>query len=145
MIHSLALEWWFEDVIEVVFDMLGNSMGPDFLTYKTLLEGCKKVKCEPLPEGIVSKTSDLEISSSSSVPSLLPPCPRSPKVYPDLYYKLWEMAMVQVLEREIGFLEGFWKVCILGSETALIHGRKYFFQRLQTIGIYLKIPFINGL
>lgn len=39
LIHSLALEWWFEDVIEVVFDMLGNSMGPDFLTYKTLLEG----------------------------------------------------------------------------------------------------------
>lgn len=37
LIHSLALEWWFEDVIEVVFDMLGNSMGPDFLTYKTLL------------------------------------------------------------------------------------------------------------
>lgn len=39
LIHSLVLEWWFEDVIEVVFDMLGNSMGPDFLTYKTLLEG----------------------------------------------------------------------------------------------------------
>lgn len=39
LIHSLALEWWFEDVIKVVFDMLGNSMGLDFLTYKTLLEG----------------------------------------------------------------------------------------------------------
>lgn len=36
LIHSLVLEF---DVIEVVFDMLGNSMGPDFLTYKTLLEG----------------------------------------------------------------------------------------------------------
>ena len=44
-------------------------------------------------------------SSSSSRPSLLPPCPRSTLVYPDFYDKIWEMAKVQVLEREIGFLE----------------------------------------
>lgn len=39
LICSLAIERRFEDAIEVVFDMLGNGMGPDLLTYKTLLEG----------------------------------------------------------------------------------------------------------
>ncbi|KAL9444853.1 hypothetical protein AB3S75_017943 [Citrus x aurantiifolia] len=43
--------------------------------------------------------------SSSSVPSLPPPCPKSPPEYPDLYGKRREMAKVQVLEREISFLE----------------------------------------
>ncbi|XP_011039976.1 PREDICTED: guanine nucleotide-binding protein subunit gamma 3 isoform X1 [Populus euphratica] len=42
---------------------------------------------------------------SSSVPSLPPPCPKSPPEYPDLYGKRREMAKVQMLEREIGFLE----------------------------------------
>lgn len=43
--------------------------------------------------------------SSSSVPSLPPPCPKSPPEYPDLYGKRRELAKVQVLEREICFLE----------------------------------------
>ena len=38
-ICSLAMERRFEDAIDVVFDMLGCSNSPDFLTYKTLLEG----------------------------------------------------------------------------------------------------------
>ncbi|KAB5552492.1 hypothetical protein DKX38_009803 [Salix brachista] len=42
---------------------------------------------------------------SSSVPSLPPPCPKSPPEYPDLYGKRREMLKVQMLEREIGFLE----------------------------------------
>ncbi|CAK7352428.1 unnamed protein product [Dovyalis caffra] len=42
---------------------------------------------------------------SSSLPSLPPPCPKSPPEYPDLYGKRREMAKVQMLEREIGFLE----------------------------------------
>lgn len=51
-------------------------------------------------------------SSSSSVPSLPPPSPKSPPEYPDLYGKRREMAKVQMLEREIGFLE----VCFLASQ-----------------------------
>ncbi|GMY36467.1 guanine nucleotide-binding protein subunit gamma 3 [Fagus crenata] len=43
--------------------------------------------------------------SSSSVPSLPPPRPKSPPQYPDLYGKRRETAKVQMLEREIGFLE----------------------------------------
>ncbi|GKV17939.1 hypothetical protein SLEP1_g28387 [Rubroshorea leprosula] len=42
---------------------------------------------------------------SSAVPSLPPPSPKSPPRYPDLYGKRREMAKVQMLEREIGFLE----------------------------------------
>ncbi|KAI8553330.1 hypothetical protein RHMOL_Rhmol05G0006900 [Rhododendron molle] len=44
--------------------------------------------------------------SSSGVPSLPPPRPKSPPEYPDLYGKRRELAKVQMLEREIGFLEG---------------------------------------
>ncbi|RXI06181.1 hypothetical protein DVH24_018223 [Malus domestica] len=43
--------------------------------------------------------------SSASVPSLPPPRPKSPPQYPDLYGKRRETARVQMLEREIGFLE----------------------------------------
>lgn len=50
---------------------------------------------------------------SSSVPSLPPPCPKSPPEYPDLYGKRREMAKVQMLEREIGFLEVGFKFCYL--------------------------------
>lgn len=39
------------------------------------------------------------------VPSLPPPRPKSPPQYPDLYGKRRELARVQMLEREIGFLE----------------------------------------
>ncbi|KAI4380806.1 hypothetical protein MLD38_006954 [Melastoma candidum] len=39
------------------------------------------------------------------VPSLPPPSPRSPPEYPDLYGKRREFAKVQMLEREIGFLQ----------------------------------------
>ncbi|KAI8018171.1 Guanine nucleotide-binding protein subunit gamma 3 [Camellia lanceoleosa] len=45
-------------------------------------------------------------SSSSVVPSLPPPRPKSPPEYPDLYGKRRELAKVQILEREITFLEG---------------------------------------
>ncbi|KAG6769903.1 hypothetical protein POTOM_025569 [Populus tomentosa] len=50
---------------------------------------------------------------SSSVPSLPPPCPKSPPEYPDLYGKRREMAKVQMLEREIGFLEVGFKFAII--------------------------------
>ncbi|XP_073262356.1 guanine nucleotide-binding protein subunit gamma 3 isoform X2 [Populus alba] len=43
--------------------------------------------------------------ATTSVPSLPSPCPKSPREYPDLYGKRREMARVQMLEREIGFLE----------------------------------------
>jgi hypothetical protein len=43
--------------------------------------------------------------ATTSVPSLPSPCPKSPREYPDLYGKRREMAKVQMLEREIGFLE----------------------------------------
>ncbi|XP_052198500.1 guanine nucleotide-binding protein subunit gamma 3 [Diospyros lotus] len=44
---------------------------------------------------------------SSTVPSTLPPPrPKSPPQYPDLYGKRRETAKVQMLEREISFLEG---------------------------------------
>ncbi|CAK9159213.1 unnamed protein product [Ilex paraguariensis] len=42
---------------------------------------------------------------SSILPSLPPPRPKSPPTYPDLYGKRRELAKVQMLEREIGFLE----------------------------------------
>ena len=42
---------------------------------------------------------------SSSVPSLPPPCPKLPPEYPDLYGKRRETVKVQMLEREISFLE----------------------------------------
>ncbi|VYS67463.1 unnamed protein product [Arabidopsis thaliana] len=46
------------------------------------------------------------VSSSSLAPSSLPPPrPKSPPEYPDLYGKRREAARVQMLEREIGFLE----------------------------------------
>ncbi|KAL3532702.1 hypothetical protein ACH5RR_006223 [Cinchona calisaya] len=41
----------------------------------------------------------------AKVPSLPPPRPKSPPQYPDLYGKRRELAKVQLLEREIGFLE----------------------------------------
>ncbi|XP_019443354.1 PREDICTED: guanine nucleotide-binding protein subunit gamma 3-like isoform X3 [Lupinus angustifolius] len=41
----------------------------------------------------------------SSIPSLPPPSPKSPPEYPDLYGKRRESARVQMLEREISFLE----------------------------------------
>ncbi|RVX05515.1 Guanine nucleotide-binding protein subunit gamma 3 [Vitis vinifera] len=45
------------------------------------------------------------MAGSSSMPSLPPPCPKSPPDYPDLYGKRRGAAKVQMLEREIGFLE----------------------------------------
>ncbi|KAK6941280.1 hypothetical protein RJ641_026657 [Dillenia turbinata] len=47
----------------------------------------------------------VKTSGSSSVPTLPPPCPKSPPEYPDLYGKRRELARVQMLEREISFLE----------------------------------------
>ncbi|XWS72273.1 hypothetical protein CRYUN_Cryun02cG0026000 [Craigia yunnanensis] len=44
-------------------------------------------------------------SGSSSIPSLPPPCPKSPPEYPDLYGKRRETTKVQMIEREISFLE----------------------------------------
>lgn len=48
---------------------------------------------------------DAPSGGSSSLSSLPPPRPKSPPAYPDLYGKRREMAKVQMLEREIGFLE----------------------------------------
>ncbi|KAK6126758.1 hypothetical protein DH2020_039503 [Rehmannia glutinosa] len=45
------------------------------------------------------------LKGNSSVPSLPPPQPKSPPEYPDLYGKRRELAKVQMLEREISFLE----------------------------------------
>ncbi|XP_011078096.1 guanine nucleotide-binding protein subunit gamma 3 [Sesamum indicum] len=45
------------------------------------------------------------LRGNGSVPSLPPPRPKSPPQYPDLYGKRRELAKVQMLEREIGFLE----------------------------------------
>lgn len=42
---------------------------------------------------------------SSNVMSLPLPSPKAPPEYPDLYGKRREMAKVQMLEREISFLE----------------------------------------
>ncbi|KAK6944729.1 G-protein gamma-like domain, partial [Dillenia turbinata] len=47
----------------------------------------------------------VKTSGSSSGPTLPPPCPKSPPGYPDLYGKRRELARVQMLEREISFLE----------------------------------------
>lgn len=46
-----------------------------------------------------------EVGSSLAPSSLPPPRPKSPPEYPDLYGKRREAARVQMLEREIGFLE----------------------------------------
>ncbi|CAH8362367.1 unnamed protein product [Eruca vesicaria subsp. sativa] len=46
-----------------------------------------------------------ELSSAPAKSSLPPPRPKSPPPYPDLYGKRREAARVQMLEREIGFLE----------------------------------------
>ena len=54
---------------------------------------------------LMAASAQLGTSSSSSVPSLPPPRPKSPPAYPDLYGKRRETAKVQMLEREIGFLE----------------------------------------
>ncbi|XP_075474775.1 guanine nucleotide-binding protein subunit gamma 3-like [Primulina tabacum] len=42
---------------------------------------------------------------NGSVSALPPPRPKSPPEYPDLYGKRRELAKIQILEREIGFLE----------------------------------------
>ncbi|XP_022842513.1 guanine nucleotide-binding protein subunit gamma 3-like [Olea europaea var. sylvestris] len=42
---------------------------------------------------------------TGTVPPLPPPLPKSPPQYPDLYGKRRELAKVQILEREISFLE----------------------------------------
>lgn len=45
------------------------------------------------------------MAGAGSMPSMPPPRPKSPPQYPDLYGKRREFAKVQMLEREIGFLE----------------------------------------
>jgi len=51
---------------------------------------------------------------SSNVMSLPLPSPKAPPEYPDLYGKRREMAKVQMLEREISFLEvSFFSSCAL--------------------------------
>ncbi|XP_048627706.1 guanine nucleotide-binding protein subunit gamma 3 isoform X2 [Brassica napus] len=47
-----------------------------------------------------------ETCSALAKSSLPPPRPKSPPEYPDLYGKRRVAARVQMLEREIGFLEG---------------------------------------
>ncbi|KAJ8448592.1 hypothetical protein Cgig2_010479 [Carnegiea gigantea] len=46
------------------------------------------------------------------VPSLPPPCPKSPPPYPDLYGTRRDMARIQILERERSFLEAFGKTLL---------------------------------
>ncbi|KAL2458910.1 Guanine nucleotide-binding protein subunit gamma 3 [Forsythia ovata] len=53
---------------------------------------------------------------TGSVPPLPPPRPKSPPKYPDLYGKRRELAKVQILEREIGFLEPSFSLKTLASE-----------------------------
>ncbi|KAK8541591.1 hypothetical protein V6N13_137807 [Hibiscus sabdariffa] len=38
LICSLAMEQRLDDAVDVTYDMLGNSMAPDLLTYKTVLQ-----------------------------------------------------------------------------------------------------------
>ncbi|KAF1887509.1 hypothetical protein Lal_00040563 [Lupinus albus] len=64
------------------------------LSIFSLFLNCKTLMATPIAR-----------SSSSSIPSLPPPLPKSPPDYPDLYGKRREMARVQMLEREISFLE----------------------------------------
>lgn len=45
------------------------------------------------------------VASKSNDSSLPPPYPRSPPQFPDLYGKRRELARVQMLQREIGFLD----------------------------------------
>lgn len=45
------------------------------------------------------------LRGSGLVSALPPPRPKSPPEYPDLYGKRRELAKIQMLEREIGFLE----------------------------------------
>ncbi|KAG6385723.1 hypothetical protein SASPL_154601 [Salvia splendens] len=45
------------------------------------------------------------VASKSNGSSLPPPHPRSPPQFPDLYGKRRELARVQMLQREIGFLD----------------------------------------
>ncbi|KAK4760077.1 hypothetical protein SAY87_023208 [Trapa incisa] len=58
--------------------------------------------------------------NSSKVASLPPPRPRSPPEYPDLYGKRREAARVQMLEREIRFLEVGGTFFLLSSYILLI-------------------------
>ncbi|PIA27644.1 hypothetical protein AQUCO_07600065v1 [Aquilegia coerulea] len=53
----------------------------------------------------------LKKHSSSAVSSLPFPCPKSPPKYPDMSGRRKELAKVQMLEREIGFLEEELKSC----------------------------------
>ncbi|KAL8128529.1 hypothetical protein V2J09_017684 [Rumex salicifolius] len=46
------------------------------------------------------------LGSSSIVPSLPPPCPRSPPTCPDLSGRRREIVKIQLLEREMSLLEG---------------------------------------
>lgn len=45
------------------------------------------------------------LRGNGSVSTLPLPRPKSPPKYPDLYGKRQELAKIQILEREIGFLE----------------------------------------
>lgn len=72
---------------------------------------------------------------SSSVPSLPPPCPKSPPAYPDLYGKRREVAKVQMLEREIGFLQ----VCLKFFLT------RFLFLFVLFVVVYVLDLFVNAL
>ncbi|KAK4798074.1 hypothetical protein SAY86_030400 [Trapa natans] len=65
----------------------------------------KKKKLKPAGGEKLVGGMDGRSGCSSKVPSLPPPRPRSPPEYPDLYGKRREAARVQMLEREIRFLE----------------------------------------
>lgn len=63
----------------------------------------------------ISDKMDAAKRGTSKVPSLPPPRPKSPPEYPDLYGKRRELAKVQMLEREIGFLEVCFSVYFLAA------------------------------
>uniref|UniRef100_A0A6N2LBA4 G protein gamma domain-containing protein n=1 Tax=Salix viminalis TaxID=40686 RepID=A0A6N2LBA4_SALVM len=68
-------------------------------------KGLQRVMAPAATGGLQRVMAPAATGGSSSVPSLPPPCPKSPPEYPDLYGKRREMLKVQMLEREIGFLE----------------------------------------
>uniref|UniRef100_A0A0D3EDR0 Uncharacterized protein n=1 Tax=Brassica oleracea var. oleracea TaxID=109376 RepID=A0A0D3EDR0_BRAOL len=71
-----------------------------------------------------------ETGSPLAKPSLPPPRPKSPPEYPDLYGKRREAARVQMLEREIGYLEAK-VVDLLNLGSYYIQGEIKFIEGVQ--------------
>ncbi|XWS76039.1 hypothetical protein CRYUN_Cryun01aG0143200 [Craigia yunnanensis] len=66
LIFSIAMEQRLEDAVDVVSDMLGNSMAPDLLTYKTVLEElCRGGKSNDAFELLEWKKRDLSMGQKN--------------------------------------------------------------------------------